>query len=79
MNVSDAQKLRDILFIAGFLIMMAASIWEPFLIIGTIVAFSGLIPDFLYNKCPRCGKHLGRNQGDFCHHCGGKIDEESNQ
>ena len=74
MKVRDAQKLRDMLLIFGFIIMLAAYLYKPLFIIGVIVAFSCLIPHFLYNKCPHCGKQLGRNEGKFCQHCGGKID-----
>ena len=74
MKPREARSLRDKLLIAGIVIMLAACIYEPLLVIGTIVAFSCLIPDFLYNKCPHCGKHLGRSEGAFCPHCGGKID-----
>ena len=74
MKAKEAQKLRNILLAAGFITMLAGYIWDPFLIIGLAVAFSCLIPHSLYNKCPHCGKQLGRNEGDFCQHCGGKID-----
>ena len=76
MKVKDAQKLRDILMIVGLVIMLAASLFGMVCsIIGAIVAFSGLIPHFLYNKCPHCDRQLGRNDGDYCHHCGGRIDD----
>lgn len=75
MRVREAQKLRDTLLVIGFVIMMAAYIYEPLIIIGAIVAFSCLIPDYLYNKCPHCGKRLGRNEAMYCQHCGGRIDE----
>lgn len=75
MKVREAQKLRDTLLVIGFVIMMAAYIYEPLIIIGAIVAFSCLIPDYLYNKCPHCGKRLGRNEAMYCQHCGGRIDE----
>ncbi|MBQ7896480.1 MAG: hypothetical protein IJ364_08020 [Oscillospiraceae bacterium] len=75
MKVRDAQKLRDVLFIAGIAVMLAAYIFGTVCsIIGAVVAFSGLIPHFLYNKCPHCGRQLGRNDGDYCQHCGGAID-----
>mgnify|MGYP003301656096 CR=1 FL=1 len=74
MKVRDAQKLRDTLMIVGVIIMLAGSLHEALSMIGAVVAFSGLIPHFLYNKCPHCGKQLGRNDGEFCQHCGGKID-----
>lgn len=74
MKARKAQKLRDGLVISGFFVMLTAYLWEPLLTIGAIVMITGLIPDFLYNKCPHCRKRLGRNEGAFCHHCGGKID-----
>lgn len=74
MNVRKAQKLRNALLLIGIVIMLAAYIYEPLMIVGIIVAFSCLIPHFLYNKCPRCGKHLGRNEGNYCQHCGKSLD-----
>lgn len=74
MKARDAQRLRDSLLLAGFIIMLASYLFKPIFIIGLIVAISCLIPDFLYNKCPHCKKRLGRNEAQFCQHCGGKID-----
>lgn len=74
MKARDAQRLRDLLLLAGFIIMLASYLLKPIFIIGLIVAISCLIPDFLYNKCPHCKKRLGRNEAQFCQHCGGKID-----
>lgn len=74
MKARDAQKLRNRLMVIGFIIMLGAYIYEPLLIVGAVVAFSCIIPDYLYNKCPHCRKRLGKNEGKFCQHCGGKID-----
>lgn len=74
MKVRKAQKLRDTLMIVGIAIMLAGSIHVALSLIGAVVAFSGLVPHFLYNKCPHCKKQLGRNDGNFCQHCGGIID-----
>ncbi len=74
MNHKKAQNLRDLIFVVGFIIMLAGYLWDPFLIIGFIIALSCLIPDYLYNRCPHCKKRLGRNEGKFCHHCGKEID-----
>ena len=74
MDVRKAQKLRNTLLIVGFIVMLGAYVWEPLMVIGAIVACSSLIPHFLYNKCPHCGKQLGKNEADFCQFCGGKID-----
>ena len=54
--------------------MLGAYIYEPLFQPGMVVAFSCLIPHFLWNKCPHCGKQLGRNEAEFCQFCGGKID-----
>lgn len=75
MSVKKARKLRNALLIAGFFIMLLAYIWEPFFVIGVVVTFSCLIPHFMYNRCPHCGKQLGKNEGDFCQFCGKKLDE----
>ena len=74
MNPRKACVLRDTLFVVGFIIMLAAYIYEPLIIIGATVMFSGLIPHFRYNRCPHCGKQLGRNEEKYCQHCGEPID-----
>ena len=74
MKAKDAQKLRNMILAIGFILMVGAYIFKPLLIIGAIVAVSCMIPDYLYNKCPHCGKRLGRNEGRFCQHCGGKTE-----
>lgn len=48
---------------------------EPLGVVGMIVMLSCLIPHFMYNKCPYCGKQLGRNEGDFCQFCGKSLKE----
>ena len=74
MPVRKAQKLRDALLIVGFITMLSAYIYEPLAVVGAVVAFSCLIPHFLFNKCPHCGKQLGRNESKFCQFCGKPID-----
>lgn len=74
MKVKDAKKLIVTLLIIGFIIMLGAYFYEPLFIIGAIMTVSSLIPHFLYNKCPHCGKHLGRNGGRFCQYCGKEIE-----
>ena len=74
MDVKKARKLRDTLTIAGLIVILFGSIYQPLLVIGCIIAFSGLIPHFLYNKCPHCGRQLGRNEGEYCQYCGKALD-----
>lgn len=75
MTVKKARKLRDGLLLGGFVLMLLGYLYDPIFIVGLIVAFSCLIPDFLFNKCPHCGKRLGRNNGDFCQFCGKPLDQ----
>ena len=77
MKVRAAQKLRDMLLLSGFVIMLMAYFWEPLFILGVAIALSCIVPDFLYNKCPQCGKRLGRNASLFCQHCGEKVDDRT--
>ena len=74
MSAKKARRLRNILLIVGTVVMLLAYIWEPFLSIGAVITVSCLIPDFLFNKCPHCGKHLGRSEGDYCPFCGKGVD-----
>ena len=74
MTVKKAQRARDTLVIVGTVIMLLGSVYAPLFIVGAIVAFSCLIPHFLFNECPHCGKQLGRNEGEFCQFCGEHID-----
>ena len=74
MNLRKAQKLRNILLLVGFVIMLCAYIYTPLFVIGALVTCSCLIPHFLYNRCPHCGKQLGNNEGKYCQHCGSELD-----
>lgn len=74
MTVKKARKLRDSLLIVGAIVMLMAYLWEPFFWIGFVVTCSCLIPHFLFNKCPHCGKQLGRNEGEFCQFCGKSLE-----
>lgn len=75
MNPKKAQNLSAMLLLIGFVMALASYIYEPLFISGVVVMFSCLIPDILFNKCPHCGKRLGRNSGDYCQFCGKPIDE----
>lgn len=74
MTVKNAQKLRDALLIVGTGIMLLGCIFEPLFLVGVIVAVSCFIPHFLFNKCPHCGRQLGKNEDEFCQFCGKHID-----
>ena len=74
MKLRKAQKLRNTLLIVGFFIMLLGYYSDAFLVIGLIVTVSSLIPHFLYNKCPHCGRQLGRNEGEYCQFCGRPLE-----
>ena len=76
MDVRKAQRLRDMLILIGLCMILGSYVFEPLMIPGAVVAFSCLIPHFLWNKCPHCGRQLGRNEAEFCQFCGGRIDKE---
>ena len=75
MTSKQARRLRDILMIVGCIVMLLAYIWEQLFIIGAIIACSCLIPHFLFNRCPHCGKQIGRGDGSYCQFCGKSIDK----
>ena len=75
MSVKKARKLRNTLLIAGFFIALLGYLWNPLGIAGIVIMFLCLVPHFLYNKCPHCGKQLGRNEGEFCQFCGKRLEK----
>ena len=77
MKPEQAQRLRDILLIAGFLVMLSAYLFgDALLWVGMILSLSCLIPHFLYNKCPHCGHQLRpwTHKNPYCPFCGKRID-----
>lgn len=75
MSIKKARNLRNAFLILGVIIMLLSYFYEPLFTIGMLVTLSCLIPQFLFCKCPHCGKQLGRNEGKFCQHCGNRLDE----
>ncbi len=77
MSVKKARKLTYTLLVAGFVLALGAYVWDPLIVIGSVVMVSALIPHFLWYRCPYCGKQLGRNDGDYCQYCGRRLDEDA--
>ena len=73
-KAKTAQKLITILVLVGVAVILCGAANETLFVVGSVIASSCFIPHFLFNKCPRCGKNLGRNQGEFCQHCGSPIE-----
>lgn len=81
MKLSLRQKLRAIWGMGGLmvaLIFFAGLIQNPWPLLPA--AGCGIALVFLNLKwwhCPNCGKWLGRTYGEYCQHCGGKIDYDA--
>ncbi len=75
MKPKRAKKLIYFLGIMGFLMMLLCYLHIIFLPIGLVVAASSVVLSLLFYKCPYCGKHLGRNGGDYCPYCGKRIED----
>ena len=79
MKPAQAQRLRDMLLLAGFLVMLSSYLFdEALLYIGMLVTFSCLIPHFLFNKCPHCGHQLRpwSAKAPYCPFCGKRVNEK---
>ena len=77
MKPQPAQRLRDILLVTGFLVMLSSVLFgETLLWVGVVIAFSSLIPHFLFNKCPHCGHQLRpwTPRDPYCPFCGQRVD-----
>lgn len=75
MKPKQARKCRNMLVMVGVVVMLMGYFHQAFLAIGAFISFSSFIPDLWYNRCPHCGRLLGRNEGDYCQYCGGHIDD----
>ena len=77
MKPEQAQRLRDILLVTGFLVMLSSGLFgETLLWVGMVIAFTSLLPHFLYNKCPHCGRQLRdwNRKSPYCPFCGKRVD-----
>ena len=75
MKPKEARKLTVTLIIVGFAVMLMGYFHGAFFALGACVSFSALIPNFLFYRCPHCGRYLGRSDGAFCQHCGERLEE----
>lgn len=42
---------------------------------GLLLMIAAVVLNTVLYRCPACGKHLGRDGGDFCRHCGARLDQ----
>lgn len=75
MKPKNAVKLIYCLFIGGFILILLSYVNILFLPLGILAEGSAVVCNMLFFKCPHCGKHLGRNGGDYCQHCGKRVND----
>ena len=78
MKLKHARILRDTLVIGGFLIFILGGFSKTVQFIGVCISASSLIPQFLFYKCPYCGRLLGIggfDTGGICRRCGKHIED----
>ncbi len=73
MKIRQIQIWKDILLVVGIVTMLCTDLYKPLLLIGGVLVCFGLVIHFRYNKCPHCGKGLGRDVAAYCQHCGKKL------
>ena len=60
---------------AGILIMLAGRIGPVMLLlVGFLAMLGAVVLHMCWWRCPHCGQFLGRDKGEYCQHCGKKID-----
>ena len=45
---------------------------------GLVILAASLVIDFVFHRCPHCGRFLDRNYwGEYCQHCGRSLTREA--
>lgn len=57
------------------LILLRLTHLAVFAWISVITPFVWLPFELIFNRCPHCGKYLGRQIGRYCRHCGKELEE----
>lgn len=76
MTLKRTQVLFIVLMLVAILIMTIASGLDSgaSLAAGIVVTMLDLAMYIAFWRCPHCGRFLGRDVGDYCTHCGKKLD-----
>ena len=75
MNLYQTNLLIIALGVAALLLIALASAFKspPLFVAGLLAFVAVVLVDFVFKRCPHCGKHLGRDSGIFCPFCGKKL------
>ena len=65
-------------FAAAFVLlaMLGAAVTPVFIVFDCLLLTVFFAVEYTMNRCPRCGRYLGRGWGMFCSHCGQRIRED---
>ena len=79
MKLKYVRKRTFIILGVGLLVALlgiAMKQQATLIMLGLLMMFSSVIHHVIFYRCPHCGKHLGRDGGDYCRHCGTSFDED---
>lgn len=72
MTLRQKHRLLPVLYMIGLIVLLMATIIESVLP-GVVLLVAVLILNLMWMRCPKCGKWLGRDPGNFCKTCGAQI------
>ena len=77
MNYKKARKIMYWLAGIGTPIILWGAFAEStaLIAVGFVVVLSTLFVNLGYWRCPHCGRHLGRDIGRYCMHCGKELEQ----
>lgn len=66
-----------IAMVTGFLVCVLGFFLDGNLVIGigVLIMMGAVVFNFVFCRCPYCGKSLDRYVGNYCPRCGEKLDE----
>ena len=73
------RKIRNGLGIAGAVIAWLGALTEgptAVMILGVLLLLASTAFHLIFYRCPYCGAHLDRSTGEYCPHCGRKMEED---
>lgn len=77
LKLQQIKKIFNIAAITIVVIVAIGSLLEnlPICVFGFVLMIGAVVFNIIFYRCPRCGRHLGRDGGDYCQYCGVKFDD----
>lgn len=65
-----------VIFAGAFLGMISAATAQAWLAVcAVILLLSSCVLHYVFYRCPHCDAYLDRSWGEYCPHCGKKLEE----